>query len=433
MKKKLVNAIEYIHLKTFHHQITPEMKKFLNNLSWSFSVGIFIMPIFLLISTIAGRFIGPVEYGKYNLILIINQFLLIFIFFGLDITSVKYIAKTDTLRKIREIISSVSGFIFFMLGLIIVLGAIICPLLFNISKEYALIIIFTIIYTTTITIKILFDLYIRGLEDFKKQAIGKIIEISVIILSFVSIFIIFKQNNFIGYVLTICLGAIAISIFYYYNLKKYFGRFNLKLLKQNLHESKLFFISSLFGTIYLSADKLIIANFLGLKELGIYSAYYLASFTVIVQITQLFTNVFFPATAKIKDKSFSRKIDKLFLLGLIPLTILIGIIIFGMLSIFGRQFPINFLYIILFALFSSLFFFLSLYNTVILDSSREVYRKFLIINNCCNLITIAFFGLMIYFNIISIPLILFALIINNIITIVIERLFVIYMQKKYEL
>ena len=79
MKNKLVNIIEKIHFLIFRHNMSLEMKKFLSNLSWSFSIGIIVMPLTMLVTTLAGRFMGPVEYGKYSLLVIINQFLLIFI------------------------------------------------------------------------------------------------------------------------------------------------------------------------------------------------------------------------------------------------------------------------------------------------------------------------------------------------------------------
>lgn len=428
MKQVVVNAIERIHKKLFGHPVSREMKVFLGNLSWSFFTGISVMPLMMVIATLAGRFMGPVEYGKYSLLLVINQFVVIFIFFGLDTTSVKYIAKAKSFKDKGEVISATSNFIFLMLALLTALALFAYPFLLRFSKDYSLFVILTAYYTLMVSIKIMFDLFIRGMENFKRQAQGKILEIVTVIITFVLVFFVLKKNNFTSFIFVLSAGAIAISLFYFLNLSKYFGKSKKKFLMKQLSEGKLFFIATLLGTLFLSTDRVVVAKYLGIRTLGIYSAYYLASYTVVSQITQLFTNVFFPTTARLKDKSFAKKIDKLLLIGLLPLFLLIGAVIMAMLLIFGKEYPINFIYVAGFALFSSLYFFLALYNTVILDISRDKYKKYLLTINCVNFVTIAVYVIATYLHIISISLILVSLILNSLAVILIQRFFIRSMQ-----
>jgi O-antigen/teichoic acid export membrane protein len=103
-KNMIIRFIEKIHFKAFGHPMSFEMKSFLGNLSWSFVSGALVLPLMMIVTTLAGRLIGPTEYGKYSLLLLINQFLIIFIFFGLDTTSVKYIAKARNFSEKKELL-----------------------------------------------------------------------------------------------------------------------------------------------------------------------------------------------------------------------------------------------------------------------------------------------------------------------------------------
>ena len=237
MKNKLILLIEYIHLRIFKHPMSPEMRSFCGNLSWSFFTGIFVMPLLLVITTLAGRFMGPVEYGKYSLLLVVNQFLVVFIFFGLDTTSVKNIAKAKSFADKKKIIAATANFIFLILAVLAILSIFLYPLLCKFSKDYSLFAILTVYYTLIVSIKVMFDLFIRGMENFKKQAQGKILEIGVVLTVFILLFIILKKSSFISFLFVVNAGAIAISLYYYLYLAKYFGKSDKKILFQQLKEA----------------------------------------------------------------------------------------------------------------------------------------------------------------------------------------------------
>ncbi|MFA6423051.1 MAG: oligosaccharide flippase family protein [Patescibacteria group bacterium] len=421
MKKKLFFVIEKIHQKIFGHEMSKEMKNFLHGLSWSVVSGIIIMPIILLVNTLAGRLMGPTEYGKYNLLLIINQFLIIFIFFGLDTTIVKYISKATSFKSKKMIISTISIFNIIILLVVMFFISLIYLYQINLPNNYSLFMIILGIYTFSISIKSLFDLINRGLENFRRQSLAKIVETIVVLLSFLLLFVFLKKPSYINLIFIFCLGAFAASFYNFSYLFKYFGKGNNKILISQLHEGKFFFISSLLMIMYLSADKLIIGKYLGIKTLGIYSAYYFASFNFFSLIIALITNVFFPISARLKNKGFTKKIDRLMVFGFVPLILFSSIATLILLKIFGREYPINILYIIGFSIYCSLFFFLSLYNTVILDVSKNQYKKYLLITAVINFFTISIYVIIGHLHVISISLILFILIINSIITILVQK------------
>ncbi|MBU6389254.1 oligosaccharide flippase family protein, partial [Patescibacteria group bacterium] len=88
--------------------MSEQMVFFLSNLSWSFAAGVVVLGATVIISTIGGRLIGPYEYGQYNYILVITQFIILFAFWGLDTSAIKAIAKsTDNSNSEKQkIISS---------------------------------------------------------------------------------------------------------------------------------------------------------------------------------------------------------------------------------------------------------------------------------------------------------------------------------------
>ena len=412
-----------MHYKIFASPMSGEMKTFLNYLSWSFFASVVATPIMMIVATLAGRFMGPTEYGKYNLVLIVNQFLVIFVFFGLDTTSVKYIAKAKTFLERKKEISTTSRFVLSLLVIQLLVAVIIFPVANKMSVNNSFLIPVVAVYTLVVTIKAMFDQLIRGMEKFKQQAQGKVIEAMVVALLFAIVFVLLKKSYYINFLAVTSAGAIVLSIYYFSYLSKYFGASDKIILKKRLNEGKLFFISALIGTLFMSTDKIIVARYLGIQVLGVYSAYYFASFGVANQINQILVNIFFPISARLKNKSFIRKIDKLLFVGLVPFTLLLALIVIVVMLIFGREYPLNYYYVIGFSFFSALYFFQALYNAIIIDTSRHEYNKYLNVRIGISVITIGVYILGIYLHIISIAFIIVALIINLIVSISVQRLY----------
>ncbi|MFA6963164.1 MAG: lipopolysaccharide biosynthesis protein [Patescibacteria group bacterium] len=424
MKKRLVQFVEKVHLKVFGHEMGDEMRSFLTRLSWSFLSGIGALPILMLITTLAGRFMGPIEYGKYNLMLVANQYLIIFIFLGLDTVLIRSIARDPSVKARKRVISSISNIVFLVLVGLVVLSPIVYPFVSRIMSGGKSFFLMLICYTIVFSAKTLFDSSIRGLEEFKVQAKAKIFEVIIVAVLFIAVFFVLKDHTFAGFVSVLVAGAIAISIYYLSYLKRYFGKSNFTDSLAVLREGKWFLISALLGTIFLSADKIIIAKYLGFTAFGIYSAYYFSSFTLIAQAGQLFNNVFFPATVRVKDKAFIKKIDKIFCIGFLPLFVLASCLTLIMLSIFGRQYPVSLFYVIGFSVLSVVFLFQSIYATIILDFSEQYYRKCLLTTYGVNFLAICLYIVAVRFSFFSVSLVIGTLIANYCITIAIQRFYI---------
>lgn len=420
-KKRIVIFVEFIHLRIFGHEIGVEMKNFLVNLSWSFLSGSVVMGTMVLILTLAGRLMGPTEYGRYNLLTIISQFLVIFVFLGLDISTVKSIAKSKSIEEKQNAIYSTFVFVLTVLVAIMALGLIFGHSIAAVSGLTYQFILLLVVYTFAVSIKAACDCFVRGLEEFKTQSKAKIFEMILVAAFFIAFFIFFGKRSFGAYTLVVSFGAIGISLYYLLFLKRYFRNFSLAYLKKAIYEGKFFMLSALLATIFLSSDRLIIAKFMDLKVLGIYSAYYTASFGIASQIALLVTNVFLPASAKTDDKLFTKKLDKLFLVGFLPFFIGACLLLIVALAIFGKDYPLRLDYLLLFGLFSALYFFQALYNTIILDLPPRDYKLYFILSNLVNFLIIGYYISLVVFKILSVDLILLGLIANMTLLIVIQK------------
>ena len=113
-KKRLIKIAEVVHLKFFGHSMSDTMREFLGNLSWSFFGGVVAMGFLFLIDVMAGRILGPKEYGKYALMIAMANVFIIPMLFGLNIGVNHYVAKVDNIKIRKRYIGS-AIFIFIVL------------------------------------------------------------------------------------------------------------------------------------------------------------------------------------------------------------------------------------------------------------------------------------------------------------------------------
>ena len=182
-------------------------------------------------------------------------------------------------------------------------------------------------------------------------------------------------------------------------------------------------LCALLGTIFYSSDKILISKYFGLSDLGIYSAYYTGSLTMVASLSLLFTNVLLPAGAKTEDKKFTDKLRPLLIKGFIPLYVLCFCFLVTFLFLFGKEFTMRIDYLLLFALAATLYFYNNLYNAVILDIDKKNYIKYFLSTNAINAVTIiAYILICIYFP--SINLIVVGFVANLFIALLIQQAFV---------
>lgn len=372
MKDKIFGVANKLNHRIFGFDIGETMIDFLNGLSWSY-IGIFGSSLIMFIlSIIAGRFLGPVEYGKYNLILAMSNIVVIFIFFGLDATSVKYVAGSNSSEEKNQHISNsliviVITNIFFLS--ILLLTSSFLQRMLHIDKS---IILFVLLFSFLASFKSILDSIIKALKDFRFQATLKIIESLIIILCFILLMFILRLSpSFKIYVLSMSAGALIIIICYLRRIKDRLVPWSATAFKQMVPYLKLSIPLSILGAISSNYDKLFVGRYMNARELGIYSAYLTASVIIFSQISAATFNVLFPLMNKIEDKHrVVKKINHLFKIAFVPGMIFIIAVSYVVMRLFGRGYGINWLYLFLTAIVSYLQILVVCYSSVVSSSNK---------------------------------------------------------------
>ena len=292
----LFTLIEYLHLKIFGHPMSQQMKNFLYNLSFSLIGGVISAIIIFIINIIAGRILGPTEYGRANYIQILAQIFYLPLVFGTDIAVARALSKEHDQTKQSQYI--IHAFLI-ILGIFIFLGGIMFfsrDIIAKMATTSSIIIIIALIYGLFLGLKYIFDNVLKGLYLFKFQAFAKIIESFLAILLFGLVFYLFRWTNyqliilpfFMGMVIFICISLIPILRI----VNKF--TFDPSVIQKLISYGKIVFINSVIAIILIYGDRLIVNKYLGNYELGLYAAYYISSISIIIQIVGITSNVLFP-------------------------------------------------------------------------------------------------------------------------------------------
>lgn len=410
----IIVQTEALHERIFGHPMSQSMRQFLSNLSWSFGGGFAASGIMLGVAVAAGRLLGPAEYGQYNLILTWSQLIMVPLMFGLDNASVLAVSAARTKpQQAKEI----SGPLFFFIGMssLLVLG---CVAIWKIPFLSQSLNMATLIYSATMAIifglKLLFDGFIRSLELFKYQTVGRVLEAVLIVILFTFWVIRPSSPSFVGYISALLVGSTVLILFYLAKIKPYIQRrVDWRSFGHQLRYGWILLVGSLLGALFNSLDKLIIARYLGIFELGVYGAYYAASTNLIAQGIQIFLNVFFPSVAKISHpQPIVKKINRLGLLGFIPGVTFFSFLIFAILKLFGQQYPLQWNLVFSFGLLATLQVMFTIYAYIIMATSKALYKKYLVYLNSLNALHIIAYGVVIYTGAISIQILVVMFIVN---------------------
>ena len=165
IKNTFYRIAEIIHLRIFGHEMGEEMRKFLGNLGISFFGGAISSLLLLVVSVLAGRFLGPVEYGRYAVYVALYSFLTIFLSFGLETTIIRLAAKGDEERR-KNILSTYIIFFFlnsiFWSFIFLIFGDLVAELL----GLPTLFLVFALLFSMTNALAVALENYLKLLNQF---------------------------------------------------------------------------------------------------------------------------------------------------------------------------------------------------------------------------------------------------------------------------
>lgn len=347
----VINLINLSYEWVFREKISDEAKTFLKNLSYVAAGTLIATILSFAFNILAGRMLGPTEYGEFTLVQSIAMFLYIPMLLGFSTAMVKYSSEKEDFERQSKIISttyilvsiftiaSVTIYLIFSSQLSNIFS--ISPKLFYLSLIFAALFVFYTLTTSTL----------KGLFKMKTLAIFQPIYAAILLLAFL-FFILNNVLSFKSMVYSTFLAyGITSAILLVFFLRKYFGlKFDRSWANTLAKYSVFAIIGSLSFVFYTNIDKILINRYMTIADVGIYRAYCLASINVAGLFWGMFNIVFFPTASKYKNKkTIFNRINKLvpYLIGLgIPFILLCEFVI---LKFYGGRYPINFLLMLIFA------------------------------------------------------------------------------------
>lgn len=355
-RKKVIILFEKLHETIFHHAMSGEMKIFLENLSFSFFLGILTSGALFIVNVFAGRVLGPIGYGEYNYFLSLATSSTFFFLLGNNSSSVRF-ASDEKYKERKNSILSAAVFLTFVQAIVFFIFVYFLRDFFGQKfslSNFSILLVF--FFGLVFSFRELVDSFLRALGFFKRQSAIKFLDSIVVAFVFFS-FYYFSRETFIYpyYAISLMVGAFIFLFVATFSLRKNFSFFVWSDIMLLLRYNRFLIIAGISGLI-LSSEKVFIGKYIGNAELGIYSAYYTSSQTVISTIAIVFMNIFWPVVIKNKEnlKPVIEKLEtifyKYFVLWLV-LNALSGSIF---LLFFGEEYPFQLTTMLLFSMASLL-------------------------------------------------------------------------------
>lgn len=394
----VIESINIVHKLIFRAPITPGIRGFVKNYYWSFlgmSAATFIM---FFLHVLGGRFIGPTEYGKYSLIMSLANFFLLPIALGFGGAIQKYLPQAKTESK--KIISTAYFILFFLAIAWLLIYFILQKVIIRLIKIDATIFWLSILFALALTAYQLTDATMQGFLKIKKASLIRIISFVVLIILFIYLLFFENKLNFISLFIPCMAAYLLFSLLVLININKYFFEFSWKWAKILIHFSIYAIFARLSFIIFTNVDKLFINYFLSLKEIGIYQAY-ISSSQSINLFLGAFIAVYFPTVSQVKDKfSIFKRINRISIPLFVSVFLFLSGTMFVLLKIYGKEYPISFGLIMLFAAGGGLYTLHGLYGFLLSSKNIRSIKMVsiyvflaMIFNVISNLIFIPFLGL----------------------------------------
>lgn len=369
LKQTIINQIYRFHFWLFKHEMSSSMKKFVLNLSYvTFSTAI-CAGIGAIMQIVAGRVIGPTEYGKFSLIVSIGNIISTFSLLGLNIASIYYLANRQQNR--RTISAALFGVII-NVTLVFILAYYLMPYWANALKINHDIAMLGLVFMVIYTFNRMSRAFLRGLNMIKHYAIYDITTSIIALASFFILIFAFSTHNYLLITISQFINYGSYAIFVFVTIRPHLTKFS----KPDFTKLYSYGIYSFWGSIGFlilgNFDRLILNYYSGSKATGLYSAYVIASQAITYQLFYSFSILFFPTAAQAENKASLVKKLNASVIKLAPIIFIINLSIsFIILSLFGKKYPLNLSLILLFSLNTLLYFIFHTYGTLL--SSRGKY------------------------------------------------------------
>ncbi|MCQ6963410.1 oligosaccharide flippase family protein [Methanolobus chelungpuianus] len=360
--KYLISSI-YGYL--FHDRLSNDGFEILKNIihvGVGTVIGSFLIVIF---NILVGRMLGPEGYGQITLIDSIAMFLCPPMLLGVNTAMVKYNSEKLDFPRQQKIVSTsyILVFILSCLSLIFyILLADIIRSIFSVPPYiYYLSIIFSILYILhSLTTNTLQSLHKMNMLSISKLLYG------LVLLSSALIFMHFNSLSVLSIITCLYLSyasVILLTLLSTYKLLRF--KFDLKWAKTLFHYGTFSVFSNISYILYTNIDKILINKYMLVSDVGLYTAYYRSSISIIALISGILVTVLFPVMSKYENKSVILQRLNYFMPYLLIFGFLFSLISeYLIINLYGQDYQLKLSLVLLFAITAAIFSCYNLYTWI---------------------------------------------------------------------
>jgi O-antigen/teichoic acid export membrane protein len=326
-------------------------------------------------TVVAGRALGPAEYGRVSLVLVLSQAFALLGAVGLDVASARTVPRAAPAAQ-RAYVSTATSAVLVTLGIAAVLVAALSPVVADLAGTTRELVLLAVAAGVVLGLRTLLERQVAGLERFRPQSLGRIAEAVAILALVLVVLFVLDGRTYRPVVVALNLGALVVVGIYAWTLRSHLSRaaVSRESLADLARYARIAVLHAVTPIGFVYGDRLVVHDQLGAAQLGIYTAYYTASYVVVSQLLGVTTNVLFPAAARLDDKApIIAKLRRLRLLGT-PLVVLgLMAVTWVVLLLFGERFPYSPLTAALFGLWGALLLFNGLFTVLTVTHSERTY------------------------------------------------------------
>lgn len=369
IKQFIARIIFYLYHLIFKEEMSEAMKKFILNLSYvTFSTAI-CAGIGAVMQIIAGRVIGPAEYGKFSLIVSIGHIVSTFSLLGLNIASIYFLANRQQNR--RTISAALVGIVI-NITFVFIIAYYLLPYWANALKINRTIALLGLVFMVIYTLNRMSRSFLRGLYMIKRYAIYDIITSIIALASFFILIFAFSTHDYLLISISQFINYGSYVLFVLVTVYPHLTKFSRPDFTKLYGYGIFSFWGSIGFLILGNFDRLILNFYAGSKATGLYSAYIIASQAITYQLFYSFSILFFPTAAQTENKAVLVKKLNTAVIKLAPILFIFNLAIsFIILSLFGKKYPLNLTLILLFSLNTILYFIYHIYGSLLSSRGKQ--------------------------------------------------------------
>ncbi len=367
-KPRLANWLEAASQKIGGITIIPDIKGFLKNLLRLLFFNRLASVFAVVIGVISARILGPAEFGRIGLVGNLTSFLFIPILMGVNNSMYKFLPESSEVERERLIYHALLG----NFATTLFFGGIFLALTGSVTRVFHLaseIWLMGLGFTVMITSSNLVESFLRGQKEYQSIAWLKFFTTGIFCLLILLLFFgstNFKAN-FITFYLCQIISLVCFNILAFVKARVGLRRikFSWQTLKQIYSLGMIVMVNMFLTAVLISSDLFIVNYFYPGREVGIYNVYQSFGKNLFgVLFFEVFAVVFLPTIANLDKRVLYQKINRYlywFFPGVVCGT---GLMILLMIWLFGREYPLNWNYLLLVAFSIGFYFIFQLYNCI---------------------------------------------------------------------